>query len=330
MKLINDLKCIALQKMVFAKLNPGKKPNSFEPRNPPAELKREDGIIIRSDLCYGTKYPNSYFDLWFLEENRDKKCPVLVYFHGGGFLFGDKTMGDPLAVGQGGDNDFCAMMAKRGYKVVNGNYALAPKYCFPVPVEQVGQLLAHLQENEENYALDMERIFLSGGSAGADMAELYGTVLTCPAFAAELGLQPTVRAEQVIGLIIDEAALSPSDDKNLNVLMGCAYGVSRKQAPKIIAHYDPTVWIKDRYIPSFINASNEQADFGISARALAAVLERNETDYDYFIPGPEDGMKKHGYMKDHATDPCSKVCLDRMLAFMDRQLARKEAQENAQ
>ncbi len=320
MRIFNDLKCIALQKIVFAKTNPGKKPNSFEPRNVPGEGTREDGITIRNDLCYGTKYPNSHFDLWFLEENREKKCPVVIYFHGGGFIFGDKVMGDPLAVGKDGDNAFCAELAKRGYKVINANYALAPKYRLPVAVEQVGQLLSHLQENRETYALDMNRVFLSGGSAGADLTEMYGAVLTCPEYAQLMGIKPAIPAEQIIGLLIDEAALSPAEDKNLNILMGCAFGVDWKQAPELAARYDPTQYIGERYIPSFINASTEEKAFPESALALKAVLNRNGTDYDFFMPAPENGVKKHGYLKDFEADPCSRACLDTMLAFMDRQL----------
>lgn len=320
MKLQNDLTCIALQKAVFAKLNPGAKPNSFEPRNAPGLGRREDGILIRNDLCYGTKYPNSHFDLWFLEENREKKCPVVLYFHGGGFIFGDKVVGDPLAVGGDGDNAFCAVLAKRGYKVVNANYALAPKYRFPAQLEQAGQLLAHLQGHADEYAIDMDKVFLSGGSAGADITECYGAVLTCPEYAQAVGVQPAIRAEQVIGLLIDEAAMAPSQDKNLNILTGCMLGVGWKEAPEAIAKYDPTRYIQDRYIPSFINASTEEIAFPDSAQALKAVLDRSGTDYDFFMPKPEDGVKKHGYMKDFATDPCSRACLDRLLAFMERQL----------
>lgn len=324
MKFFNDLKCIGLQKMVFKKLNPGKKANSFEPRNTPAEGVRSDGFGIRSDLCYGTKYPNSYFDLWYLEENRDKVCPVVIYFHGGGFIFGDKMVGDPLAVPQDSAENFCTILLRKGYKVVNANYCLAPQYRFPAQLDQVSHLLAHLQEHQEDYGLDMDRVFLSGGSAGADIAECYGAVLTCPEYAKVAETKPTIQAEQVIGLLIDEAALSPSQDKNLNILTGCMLGVDWKKAPKAIAKYDPTRYIQDRYIPSFINASTEEIAFPDSALALKAVLDRNGTDYDFFMPRPEDGVKKHGYMNNFTTDPCSKACLDTMLSFMERQMAKKE------
>ncbi len=323
MRIFNDLKCIALQKMVFKKLNPGQKPNSFDPRNTPGEGRREDGLVLKTDLCYGAKYPNSHFDLWFLEENREKKCPVVIYFHGGGFIFGDKVIGDPLAVGKDGDNAFCAELAKRGYKVVNANYALAPRYRFPIQLEQTGQLLAHLQEHAGEYAIDMDRVFLSGGSAGADIAECYGAVLTCPEYAKAVGCQPAIQAEQVIGLLIDEAALAPSQDKNLNVLTGCMLGVDWKMAPEALKKYDPTRYIQEKYIPSFLNASTEEIAFPDSALALKEVLDRSGTDYDFFMPKPEDGVKKHGYMKDFATDPCSRACLEALLAFMDRQLEKK-------
>ena len=52
--------------------------------------------------------------------------PLVVYFHGGGFVFGDLRMGDWL----------CGNVAARvGAVVVSVNYRLAPVHRFPVAVE---------------------------------------------------------------------------------------------------------------------------------------------------------------------------------------------------
>ena len=62
--LLNDLKCRLLRRMVYAKAYPGHKPNSFEPWNEPGEKTLENGLVCKSDLRYGEKYPNSFFDVW--------------------------------------------------------------------------------------------------------------------------------------------------------------------------------------------------------------------------------------------------------------------------
>ena len=135
----SDIKCVAVQKIVFHKQHPGKKVNDYNPRNIPSKRVREDGILYVNDICYGEKYPNSHLDIWYLNEDKQTIRPTVIYMHGGGCIFGDKVVGDPLAVGSGRDVDFCAMIAKNGYNVVNVNYALAPEYRFPVQVEQVNE-----------------------------------------------------------------------------------------------------------------------------------------------------------------------------------------------
>ena len=92
---MNDLKCRVLQKAVYAKLYKGHKPNEWEPWQKPGEKRLDNGLICRNDIRYSETYPNSYFDLWRPDDSGERR-PTIVYFHGGGFIFGDKSTGDPL------------------------------------------------------------------------------------------------------------------------------------------------------------------------------------------------------------------------------------------
>ena len=138
-KLINDLKCKAVQKAVYAKLYKGHKPNEWEPWNAPEVKTLENGMVCRSDVKYGETYPNSFADIWYPDDS-GKKRPVVVYFHGGGFIFGNKSAGDPLQTGGGGVGKLEAIV-KAAYILVNADYALAPEYRFPVPIRQCDELL---------------------------------------------------------------------------------------------------------------------------------------------------------------------------------------------
>lgn len=315
----SDLKCVPIQKMVFAKTNPGAKVNDFEPRNTPGERIRKDGVLYVNDICYGDKYPNSHVDIWYENKNKMVKRPTIIYIHGGGFIFGDKVVGDPLAAGAGRDVDFCAEVAKKGYNVVSMNYALAPEYRFPVQVEQVDQMMGYLTEHQSELGIDMETVFLGGGSAGADLAEIYGAVLCNPEYARHLGIQPSVNPEQVKGLLIDEAALVTTHfEKNMNAMTGCWMGVDALSESPLAAMVDVTKWISDRYIPSFINTSNQEIWFIDSANALAEVLKENGTEYELFYRGPECDVLNHGYMQLFASNVYAKECFEHMLAFVER------------
>ncbi len=322
----SDLKCVPIQKMVFAKTNPGVKVNDFAPRNVPGERLRGDEVLYVNDICYGDKYPNSHVDIWYENQDRSVKRPTIIYIHGGGFIFGDKVVGDPLAAGTGRDVDFCAEVAKRGYNVISMNYALAPEYRFPVQVEQVDQMLGYLTMHQENLGLDMDNVFLGGGSAGADLAEIYGVVLCNPDYAKRLGIKPSVRQEQIKGLLIDEAALDTTHfEENMNAMLGCWMGTDKLSQSPLADIMDATKWIEDKYISSFINTSNQEIWFVDSANALAEVLKRVGTDYELFYREPEYDVLNHGYMQLFASNIYAKECFDHMLAFVEKKLREERA-----
>ena len=319
-----DKKCLEWQKAVFDQGMPGVEYNSFEPRAAYGERIREDGVVYVNDVCFGNEYPNSYLDIWYPDQNKKVKRPTIIYLHGGGFIFGDKVVGDPMAVGAGRDLDFCAAMTKRGFNAISANYCFAPEYRFPAQIKQIDQMLGYITRHAEELGLDTDRIFLGGGSAGAAISEIYGTVLTCPEYAEKLGITPSIRADQIKGLLIDEAPLSTAQyDDFMNALGCCWLGTDKIDEGLVGKLYTAAKWIKDKYLPSFINASNEDPCFLDSAQQLADVLEKNGTDHVLFYRDQSYGILKHGYMQLYETDENSKACFDAMMEFVDRQLAKK-------
>ena len=53
--------------------------------------------------------------------------PVLVYFHGGNWIAGDIQSCDAIC---------SALAAESDYAVISVDYALAPEYCYPIPLYQ--------------------------------------------------------------------------------------------------------------------------------------------------------------------------------------------------
>jgi acetyl esterase/lipase len=79
------------------------------------------------DIPYAKGLPGD--DLLKLDIHRPEKgpqqnLPIIVYIHGGGWTGSDKMEMDV----------WCKRMAERGYLVFNVNYRLAPKFQFPVEV----------------------------------------------------------------------------------------------------------------------------------------------------------------------------------------------------
>jgi acetyl esterase len=87
--------------------------------------------------------------------------PLIVYFHGGGFVFGGPAMGDWI----------CSIVAQDlPAVVVSVGYRLAPTHRFPAAVEDCYDALSWLAGNAKELGADPGRIGVLGESAGANLA----------------------------------------------------------------------------------------------------------------------------------------------------------------
>ena len=311
-----DVKAGMVQKMVFHKLYKGRKVNSFEPALESMDRRDGQGRRIINDLKYGTAYPNSFLDLMYPAEETGA-LPVLLYFHGGGFLFGSKNSGDPLAAGNVSAGSFLENVRNLGIVVANADYALAPEYRFPTALEQVDEALVFITENAEKYGLDPNRIILGGSSAGAILTEIFGLMLKDPSYADQIGVRPSIRPEQIIGLIIDEAPLCIRDFNNddMDTMLGCWLGENDLLHADVTALLDVPDHLKD-YYPSFVAASNVQHFFPDAAEKLVKVLEEKEIPYVYDYPDPSLGKYDHGYLSTDPSDPVVERGLGKIREFL--------------
>jgi acetyl esterase/lipase len=87
--------------------------------------------------------------------------PALVYFHGGGFMFG---------AGPSHYNATKAYAIGAGIKVVFVQYRLAPKHKFPIPPEDCYAAYQWTLENAESLGIDSSRVAVGGDSAGGALA----------------------------------------------------------------------------------------------------------------------------------------------------------------
>lgn len=84
--------------------------------------------------------------------------PVLINFHGSGFVF-------PF---HGQDDGFCRQMSQRaGYTVLDVRYRLAPEHPFPAALNDVEDTVKWVLQRPEKF--DQTRVALSGFSAGGNL-----------------------------------------------------------------------------------------------------------------------------------------------------------------
>jgi acetyl esterase len=87
--------------------------------------------------------------------------PALLYFHGGGFVFGNLDTHDAL----------CRTLAREsGAIVISVDYRLSPEHKFPVAVEDSQAATLWAAANAERLGIDVHRMGVGGDSAGGNLA----------------------------------------------------------------------------------------------------------------------------------------------------------------
>jgi acetyl esterase len=167
--------------------------------------------------------------------------PVVVFFHGGGFVMGTLDTHEP----------YCrALAAEAGVIVVSVDYRLAPENKFPAGVEDslaaTEWVLAHAGE----LGGDERRVFVAGDSAGATMATV-----------AALLLRDRGEAPRLAGQILLYPVAAYCDPPTVSyVEMATGYGLTRKGME----------WLWGQYL----NDASEAKDFRAApmmAKSLAGL-----------------------------------------------------------
>lgn len=119
-----------------------------------------------ADVDSASYTSNSYMDIcvpisYMTDENR--KYPVIVSVHGGGWFYGDKEL----------YSHYCCLLAEHGYVVVNFNYRLSPQNKYPAAIEDVAYMVRYIHENSQILGIDMDNFYMVGDSAGAQLTANY-------------------------------------------------------------------------------------------------------------------------------------------------------------
>lgn len=94
-------------------------------------------------------------------KHAEGKLPCMVYFHGGGFML--KASGAHYELAK-------EYAAKLPCKVVYVDYRLAPKYPFPIPVEDCFATYKWVIDNAEKLGIQSTDIMIAGDSAGGNLS----------------------------------------------------------------------------------------------------------------------------------------------------------------
>jgi acetyl esterase/lipase len=128
-------------------------------------FKRTNAPILQGKLHCSVNYKKGKsLDIYQPTRAVFDKSPVVVFFHGGGWVFGTKKM-----VNNARFNVAFNTLRDQGYAIVSPGYTLAKsgKSPFPACIEDAVDALAWLATHADQYGFDLDNVGVMGESAGA-------------------------------------------------------------------------------------------------------------------------------------------------------------------
>ena len=151
--------------------------------------------------------------------SNDRKAPVVVFYHGGGHVFGSLDSHDTVA----------RMICRQaGCTVVSADYRMGPEHPFPAAVEDVYQAARWVADHADTLWVDPARLAVCGDSAGGNLSAVVALM------ARDSGAF-SIAAQVLVYPVVDYRGGTPSHQR-----YGQGYG---------ILEADTVDWFRRHYIP---------------------------------------------------------------------------------
>ena len=129
------------------------------------------GYQVQRDIVFDAEHQLKLD--WYVSDQAGKNSPLIIFFYGGGWMSGDKSL--YLFVAQA--------LTARGYQVVIPNYRLYPQVKFPEFLTDAAKAVAYVQKQKNAQAnkpsassnQPIQPLFLMGHSAGGYIAAMIAT-----------------------------------------------------------------------------------------------------------------------------------------------------------
>lgn len=250
---------------------------------------------VYKDISYGDGESNK-FDLYVPAGGGKENYGLIVYLHAGGFTSGDKA----------GDAEMLAWLCSKGYVAAGINYTLRTgendKSVYSQSME-IKEAMPKVVEEAERLGYPIDKMAISGGSAGGTLAMLYAyrdaadSPVPVKMMFEAVGPSSFYRNDWgVYGLDQDTEESKRAAAGLFGIMLGEEIDASLLDTPEydgIIKPISAFMWVDENTVPSVIayGAHDRVCPFG-SAAHLVDALKENGVDYRYFeMPHSGHGLQ---------------------------------------
>ena len=202
---------------------------------------------VTKDVAYGTDKEQA-LDIYLspTASHLKNKNYTVVFLHGGGYYISDKSR----------EERYIQPYLKKGLNVVNMNYRI--KRGVPIATEDLTYALNFLRANNATYHLNLDRVIVTGFSAGAHIASLVAVTANDPAYSPKLDSGIKIAgvvnfSGPVDGLDVVEKVFMSNDVPVMKAIGVALFPETTDYAPKeYIRKYEPITYFDKTDPPFFI------------------------------------------------------------------------------
>lgn len=257
--------------------------------------KIDSAYKVLEDVAYGSD-AEQVMDVYLSENAKSfgKRNYTVVFLHGGAYYLSDKSK----------EERYIEPYLKKGLNVVNLNYRL--RRGIPLATSDLSHALNFIKANNNDYGLDLDKVILTGFSAGAHIATNVGFAQNNPEYPNKLN-----EGIQIVGIInfsgpvdgvdVVERIFTEHENEQFKVVGKALFLPEDYESKENIAVYEPITYF-DQDDPSFFlwhGGLDDQIPPSTFERFVP--LLRKGLDLRIFIPNgkhsPNEGEFEKAYIQ---------------------------------
>ena len=266
------------------------------------------GTIIERDIVYATNGEREML-LDVYRPESDKPLPLVIWFYGGAWDWGNKDRSQPLIP-----------MLSRGYAIAGVTHTKSKEEIFPAVVNDCRAAVSFLRLNARRFNLDQERFGAAGESSGGHLTALLATTSDTNEFQKHAVTRKASSAIQAAS-----PWCGPTDFLKLNDVKASQdyskrhsapsrlIGAPIREAPEKCRQANPITYVSKDDPPCFIVHGDRDFVVPLNQSELlhAALKKAGVPSTFHVVKGGEHGFSKR--------TPANDEVVSKVMDFFDRQ-----------